>query len=116
MNSEQISLVKFPLIFHEAWPWRFYFELILGQENILTLRKKRTETALLGGSPGEPFWLSFFLSACRYSVLINGDQNHGVPTKFLDKRIKFTFGRDKWIKSKFWGWDEINSDQDWIKF
>ncbi len=27
----------------------------------------------------------------------------GVPTQFLDKRIKFIFGRDKWIRFKFWG-------------
>ncbi len=27
----------------------------------------------------------------------------GVPTQFLDKRIKFIFGGDKWIKLKYWG-------------
>ncbi len=27
----------------------------------------------------------------------------GVPTPFLNKRIKFLFGEDKWIKLKYWG-------------
>ncbi len=27
----------------------------------------------------------------------------GCPMHFLDERIKFIFGRDKWIKLKFWG-------------
>ena len=39
-----------------------------------------------------------------------------VLTQFLDKRIKFIFVRDKWIKLKFWGYDKTNSGQDWIKF
>ena len=39
-----------------------------------------------------------------------------MPTQFLDKRIKIIFVRDKWIKLKYWGYDKINSGQDWIEF
>ena len=40
----------------------------------------------------------------------------GVPTQFLDQRVKFIFGGDKWIKLKYRGYDKINSGQVWIKF
>ena len=41
---------------------------------------------------------------------------HGVPTQFLNKRIKLIFGRDKWIKLKYWwGQDKIKSGFDQIK-
>ena len=40
----------------------------------------------------------------------------GVPSQFLDEKIKLFFGSDKWIKLKYWGQDKINSGQDWIKF
>ncbi len=39
-----------------------------------------------------------------------------MPTQFMDKSIKFIFGGDKWIKSKSWGQDKINSGKDWITF
>ena len=35
--------------------------------------------------------------------MLAGPTLHGVPTKFLNKRIKFIFGRDKWIKLYFRG-------------
>ena len=50
----------------------------------------------------------YYLSVCPSA---------GVPTQFLDIRIKYNFGKDKWIKLKLWGYriNLINSGQDWMK-
>ena len=49
---------------------------------------------------------------------IKGQSNEAIylaiVSVFLDKRIKFNFGRDNWIKFDFSSWDKITSEWPWM--